>query len=186
MVIIKADVGEFHSRILISFIGFNFHDAFIGSSQISNDNPAFKINCGQQVRIRLLTNKGRGDLLFMIVDNLGLGLLGIAKRDFPEFYSLIGRGRYKHLLATIWPIPHLFAQHIGDVVFVGRELFHCRSLVKAEEIYFVVHASQGIRTLSKSRGSCQSTLRHVKTLFSLQIGRAELLDEAIHRCRDAH
>ena len=80
----------------------------------------------------------------MVVDDLWLGLLLIPKCDLPQLNCLVRGCRDQDLLGTIVRFSHLLAEHVSDVVLVRWELFHCRALVEAEQVDFVVHSSQSI------------------------------------------
>jgi len=84
----------------------------------------------------------------VIVNYLWLGLLLLTKRDLPELDGLVSRSCDQHLLIAIVRCPDLFAEDACNVVFVRRELLHCRPLVEAEQVYLIVHSSQSIRALS--------------------------------------
>ena len=94
----------------------------------------------------------------MIINNLRLRLLLLTKRDLPQLDSLIGASCYQHLLVAIVSSSYLFTKHVGYIVFMGWELLHCRSLVEAEEVDFIVHACESVGALTKCTGSCQATL----------------------------
>ena len=122
----------------------------------------------------------------MVVDNFGLRLLGsVAETDLPQLDGLVGRRCNQHLLASL-SLPHLLAQHIGDVVLVGWELLHGRSLVETKEVDLVVHSRKSVRALPKGSRRSQATLGHEETFLGLKVSCTELLDEAVHRSGHAH
>ena len=140
MVSVQANVCKFDCSVLLYFRS-NLHDDIVRLRQISNNDPTFEVDCGEQVSIVLLTAEGRSNLFFMIVDDFWLWLLLLSKRDLPQLNCLIGRCSDQNLLVTIISCPDLLAEHIGDVVLVSWELLHGRSLVETEQVDLVVHSS---------------------------------------------
>ena len=92
MVIVETYVGELDCGELL-YLGPNLHDDIVGMCQVSNYDPAFEINRGQQIRIILQTAEGRSDLFFVIVNDLRLWLLLLPKSDLPKFNCLVSRSR---------------------------------------------------------------------------------------------
>ena len=63
---------------------------------------------------------------------------------------------------------------------MGRELLHCRALIKAEQVDLIVHASESVRALSQSRCGRKSALRDEEAFLSAHILGAKHFDKAIH------
>ena len=88
MMIIQADISKFDCCVLLE-VRLDLHYVVVWLAQISHDDPAFKVDCREQVRVWLHATEGRRDLLLVIIDDLRRVKLGTFIRDLPEFDSLV-------------------------------------------------------------------------------------------------
>ena len=80
----------------------------------------------------------------MIIYDLWLWLLLIAEGHLPQFNRLVSGCRDENLLVSTVTRFNLLAENVGDVVFVGWELLHRRSLIETEQVDLIIHASESI------------------------------------------
>ena len=68
--VVEEDVCNLNGGVLVVEYRFDFHHAVFRGAQVSYDDPAFEVHCGQQERVCLLRHVRRGNLFFVVIDHL--------------------------------------------------------------------------------------------------------------------
>ena len=87
--VVQTDVGYFGGCKALK-THLKLQNCIVRLSQVSDDDPAFQINGGQQISVCLLAHECRCNLFFVVIDNLLLLPLFFIKVDLPEFNRLVG------------------------------------------------------------------------------------------------